>query len=58
MASPSQRRGLGALFLLLTAIMLGIAWAAYHAEQWIILIAAGVIAAWMATLVLRAWRAN
>ncbi len=58
MASPSQRRGLGALFLLLTAVMLGIAWAAYRAEQWIILVAAGVIAAWMATLVLRAWRAN
>jgi hypothetical protein len=58
MASPSQRRGLGALFLLLTAVMLGIAWAAYRAEQWIILVAAGVIAAWMATLVLRAWRAS
>jgi membrane associated rhomboid family serine protease len=58
MASPSRRRGLGALFLLLTAVMLGIAWAAYRAEQWIILVAAGVIAAWMATLVLRAWRAN
>ena len=58
MASPSQRRGLGALFLMLTAVMLGIAWAAYRAEQWIILVAAGVIAAWMATLVLRAWRAN
>ena len=58
MASPSQRRGLGALFLLLTAVMLGIAWAAYRAEQWIILVAASVIAAWMATLVLRAWRAN
>ena len=58
MASSSQRRGLGALFLLLTAVMVGIAWAAYRAEQWIILVAAGVIAAWMATLVLRAWRAN
>lgn len=58
MASSSQRRGLGALFLLLTAVMLGIAWAAYRAEQWVILVAAGVIAAWMATLVLRAWRAN
>ena len=58
MATRSQRRGLGALFLLLTAVMVGIAWAAYTAEQWIILVAAGVIAAWMATLVLRAWRAN
>jgi membrane associated rhomboid family serine protease len=57
-AQPSQRRALGALFLVLTAVMVGIAWAAYHAEQWVILVAAGVIAAWMATLVLRAWRAN
>jgi membrane associated rhomboid family serine protease len=49
---------MGALFLVLTAIMAGIAWAAYRAEQWVILIAAAVIAAWMATLVLRAWRAG
>jgi hypothetical protein len=54
----SQRRALGALFLLLTAIMAGIAWAAYRAEQWVILLAAAVIAAWMATLVIRAWRAG
>jgi membrane associated rhomboid family serine protease len=55
-AGPSQRRALGALFLVLTAVMVGIAWAAYRAEQWVILVAAGVIAAWMASLVLRAWR--
>jgi membrane associated rhomboid family serine protease len=55
---PSQRRALGALFLLLTAIMAGIAWAAFKADQWVILIAAGVLAAWMATLVFRAWRAG
>ena len=58
MAKPSQRRALGALFLLLTVIMAGIAWAAYKADQWVILIAAGVLAAWLATLVLRAWRAG
>jgi membrane associated rhomboid family serine protease len=58
MAKPSQRRALGALFLLLTAILVGIAWAAYKADQWVILVAAGVLAAWMATLVLRAWRAG
>jgi RNA polymerase sigma factor for flagellar operon FliA len=51
---PSQRRALGALFLLLTAVLAGIAWAAYKADQWVILVAAGVLAAWMATLVLRA----
>ena len=33
---------MGALFLLLTAIMAGIAWAAYKADQWVILVAAGV----------------
>jgi membrane associated rhomboid family serine protease len=57
-ARTSQRRALGALFLVLTAVMAGIAWAAYRAEQWVILGAAAVIAAWMATLVLRAWRAG
>ena len=58
MGKPSQRRGLGALFLLLTAIMGGIAWAAYKADQWVILVTAAVIAAWMATLVIRAFRAG
>jgi len=57
-AGPSQRRGLGALFLLLAAILAGIAYAAYRADQWVILVAAGVLAAWMATLVLRSWRAG
>ena len=56
MAQPTQRRALGALFLLLTAVLAGIAYEAYRADQWVILIAAGVLAAWMATLVLRAWR--
>ena len=56
MAGPSQRRALGALFLLLAAMMAGIAYAAYRADQWVIVVAAGVLAAWMATLVLRAWR--
>jgi membrane associated rhomboid family serine protease len=54
--APSQRRGLGALFLLLAAILAGIAYAAYRADQWVILVAAGVLAAWMGTLVLRSWR--
>jgi membrane associated rhomboid family serine protease len=55
-AAPSQRRALGALFLLLTALLAGIAYAAYRAEEWVIVIAAGVLAAWMASLVLRSWR--
>jgi hypothetical protein len=56
MACPSQKRALGALFLLLTAMMAGIAYAAYRADQWVIVVAAAVLAAWMATLVVRSWR--
>jgi membrane associated rhomboid family serine protease len=47
---------MGALFLLLTAVLAGIAYAAYLAGQWVIAVAAGVIATWMATLVVRSWR--
>jgi len=54
-ARGSHRRALGALFLLLTAILAGIAYAAFKAEQWVIVAAAGVLAGWMATLVLRSW---
>ena len=56
MRAPSQRRALGALFLVLATCLAGVAYAAYDAEKWIIAIAAGAIAAWMATLVVRAWR--
>ena len=58
MAGPSQHRALGALFLLLTTVLAGISYAAYRADQWVIVVAAGVLAAWMASLVLRAWRAR
>jgi hypothetical protein len=58
MAAPSQRRALGALFLLLTAMLAGITYAAYRADQWVIVVTAGVLAAWMASLVLRSWRAG
>jgi membrane associated rhomboid family serine protease len=57
-ARPSQRRALGALFLLLTAMLAGIAYAAYTANQWVIVLTAGVLAAWMGSLVLRSWRAR
>jgi membrane associated rhomboid family serine protease len=56
-ASSSHRRALGALFLLLAAILAGIAYAAFQAEQWVIVVASAVLAAWMGTLVLRSWRA-
>ena len=58
MGKPSQRRALGALFLLLTAMLTGIAYAAYKADQWVIVLTAGVLAAWMGSLVLRSWRAG
>jgi len=53
----SHRRALGALFLVLAAVLAGIAWAAFKADQWVIVVAAGVLAAWMAGLVVRSWRA-
>ena len=58
MAGPTQRRALGALFLVLTAVMAGITYAAYKADQWVIVVAAGVLALWMASLVVRAWRSG
>ena len=56
MAAPSQRRALGALFLLLTTVLGGVTWAAYRADQWVIAAAAGVLALWMGSLVIRSWR--
>lgn len=63
MAGPSQRRALGALFLVLAAAFAGIAYAAGRAHsggaaRWAIAVAAAVIAAWFAGLALRAWRAR
>ena len=52
-----QRRAIGLLFLALAAGFGAIAYAAYRADQWVILIAAGVLAGWMASLVLRSRRA-
>jgi membrane protein YdbS with pleckstrin-like domain len=56
-AAPSQRRALGALFLVLAISVAGIAWAASEAEQWIIAAAAAVIALWLAVMAIRALRA-
>ena len=53
MAAPSQRRALGALFLLLALGFGGIAFAAGTAERWVIVGAASAIALWMASLALR-----
>ena len=56
MAGSSQRRALGALFLVLAIGIAGIAWAASKAEQWVIAAAAGVIALWLGAFALRALR--
>jgi hypothetical protein len=55
-AAPSQRRALGALFLVLAISVAGIAWAAAAAEEWIIAAAAAVIALWLAFMAIRALR--
>ena len=56
MAGPSQRRALGALFLLLAVAFAGIAFAAGTAKEWIIVAAAAVIALWMIGLAARGLR--
>ncbi len=56
MAARSQRRTLGALFLVLTAAFAGVAYAAAYAGVWVIAIAAGVLALWLGGLALRALR--
>jgi membrane protein YdbS with pleckstrin-like domain len=55
-ASSSQRRALGALFLLLAVAFAGIAFAAGTAKEWIIVAAAAVIALWMIGLAARGLR--
>ncbi len=54
MAARSQRRALGALFVVLAASFAGVAYAAGEAGQWVIAVAAGVLALWIAGLALRA----
>jgi membrane protein YdbS with pleckstrin-like domain len=55
-ARPSQRRALGALFLLLAIAFAGIAFAAGSAKEWIIVAGAAVLALWMAGLAVRGLR--
>ena len=50
MAAPSQRRALGALFLLLAIMFAGFGAAAADAHQWVIAGAAGILALWMGSL--------
>jgi hypothetical protein len=50
MRTPSQRPALGALFLALTLMFAGFAWAAAVAGVWVIVAAAAGLALWMASL--------
>jgi hypothetical protein len=55
----THRRAVGALFLLITAFFVGIAVTAFEAARdeawiWVIVVAAGVLAAWMGSLAIRA----
>jgi hypothetical protein len=54
--APTQRRALGALFLLLAALFAGISVAGTNAGVWPIAIAGAALALWMLGLVARAWR--
>jgi hypothetical protein len=58
--APSQRRALGTLFLFLTAMFAGIAFAAATTAEgaagWIVAGAAAAIGGWMLSLALRALR--
>ena len=58
MRPPSQRRALGALFLVLFLGFAGIAYAAGIARQWVIVAAAGALALWMGSLSLQMLRRN
>ena len=56
MRLPSQRRALGALFLLLFLFFAGITWAAAVAAVWPVALAAAALALWLGTLALSALR--
>ena len=54
MAGLSQRHALGGLFLLLAAALAAVAVAAGRAGQWVIAVAAAIIALWLGGLGVRA----
>ncbi len=56
--APSQRRALGLLFLLLTAIFVVIAVAAGGAGVWPVALASGALAVWLGGLAFDALRPN
>jgi hypothetical protein len=54
--APTQRAALGVLFGFLAIALAGVAWAAAGASEWIVAAAAAVIALWMGTLMVSAFR--
>jgi hypothetical protein len=58
MRAPSQRKALGALFLLIAIFFIGVAASAYTAEVWVVTVAAGALALWMGSMAIRALRAR
>jgi hypothetical protein len=54
--APSQRRVLGALFLVLACAFAGTAVAAAGAGVWVVAAAAGVLALWLLSMSARALR--
>ena len=57
MARATQRRAQGVLFSFLALFFAGIASAAYTGGSWVIVVAAAVLALWMAGLAIRTFRA-
>jgi hypothetical protein len=53
MAAPSQRRALGALFAVLTALFVVIAVAAIGARVWVVGVASAALALWVGGLAVR-----
>lgn len=56
MKAPSQRRALGALFLVLASAFTGIAAAAASAGVWVVAVAAAVLGLWLLSMSVRALR--
>ena len=56
MARAGQRRIQGALFAFLTIFFAGIAWAAYEAGVWVIVVAGAALTLWMGGLAVRTFR--
>ena len=54
MRAPSQGRALGVLFSILAVSFVGVAYAAFRADVWVVAIAAVAVGAWLGSIGLRA----